>query len=466
MIRSTPSRSTPTLALVLFVAVVTGGVLSGVAQAQDSAGAAEAPVLTLDEAITIAVENNPALGAEDASARAAEQTARERRAGRWPTLEVGTDATRTTNPVMVFGQLLSQEEFAQRHFDPEFLNEPVPLNNVRGVLSVSQPLWTGGRIAAGIEGAERHARAATFGRARARDELAHRVVDRFTGAIVASQAVAVREESLDVARRNVELTRDLFETGLVVESDLLQARVRASEAEAAFAEAEQNAAVARAALNLELGRDLDTPVRLPEGVEPPEPVEAELAALVEQAVERRPDLEAARSRLEAARAGLEGAEGERYPELGWSGAYEAHSEEPFDDPGTNWTVGVGLRWTVFDGFATDARIGRARAEVDRAERMTELATRGVALEVESAWRGLEATRLRWQQARGAVELAERSAAIVRDRYKEGLTTVVELLEAESLATGSRVRELHARRDLVLARSQLELALGGSPPGDL
>lgn len=420
----------------------------------------QAPILTLDEAIAAALAANPALAAEAAAARAAEEAVRESRSARWPRLEVSADYSRTTHPVLVFGNLLSQERFSQENFDVGFLNEPDPLSNYRARVSIMQPLWAGGRIAGGIEGAERQAEAAAALRERARQELVFRVVDRYTGAVVADRAVSVRQESLKTAERNVELTRDRFETGLAVESDALQAQVRESEARAALASAEKDSAVARAALDLEMGRDPGAPLRLPETLTVDEAVEpAPLEELVARAVETRPDLAAAQARVEAARAALGRARAGRLPELGWSGAYEANAEQAFDDPGTNWTLGLGLTWTGFDGFATGARIGRARAELDRAQSLLELARRGVALEVEAAAREVEAARLRWTEARQAVVLAEKSAGIVRDRYREGLTTVVELLEAETLLSGTRIRELGTRRDVVVSRAGLDLATG-------
>jgi outer membrane protein TolC len=423
----------------------------------------QAPLLTLDEAVRMALADNPALAAAEAGARGAHAGLDEARGSRWPRLEVSTDAGRTTNPVMVFGGLLDQERFSEKNFDVGFLNEPDPLTDYRARVAVSQPLWAGGRIAAGIHGAGQQAQAADLSRERARQELVYRVTDRYTGAVVAGQAVAVRQADLETATKSVGLTRDLYDTGLVVESDLLQARVREAEARAALAEAEKNAAVARSALNLELGREVETPLRLPtELAVPDEAAPAnppDLPALVAEAKSRRPDLAAARAQVAAARAGLDGARGGWLPEVGWSGAYEAHAESPFDHPGTNWSVGLGLRWTGFDGFATRARVQKAEAQLEQAQHMAELAERGVALEVESAERELEAARLRWKQAREAVTLAEKSVAIVRDRYKEGLTTVVELLGAEALVSGSRTRELAARRDLALAHSELDLAVG-------
>jgi outer membrane protein TolC len=120
---------------------------------------------------------------------------------------------------------------------------------------------------------------------------------------------------------------------------------------------------------------------------------------------------------------------------------------------------VGLTWTGFDGFAARSRIDAARARLEEAEGLAELARLGVALEVESALRGLDAARFRAREAAETVTLAERSAAIVQDRYREGLTTVVELLETEALLSGSRTRELQARRELAVARGRLDLATG-------
>jgi outer membrane protein TolC len=428
-----------------------------------AAGQAPRPAtapLTLEAAIAEALAANPALAAEGASARAAGETVRESRAARWPRLEVATDYSRTTHPVAVFGNLLSQERFTEANFDVGFLNEPDPLSNLRARVTVAQPLWAGGRISGAIEGAERQADAARAGFERARQELVFRVVDRYTGAVVAERAVAVRTATLDIAERNVTLTRDRFETGLAVESDTLQAQVRESEARAALASAERDAAVSRAALALEMGRERGMPLELPETLEVgPEEETPPIEALVERAVAVRPDLAAARAGVEAARAGLARARGGRLPELGWSGAYEADSEAAFDDPGTSWTLGVGLTWTGFDGGAGAARVARAQAGLDRAQNLLEQARRGVALEVEAAARGLDAARLRRAEAAQAVTLAKRSAEIVHDRYREGLTTVVELLEAETLLSGSRIRELQARRDLRVARAELALATG-------
>jgi outer membrane protein TolC len=83
----------------------------------------------------------------------------------------------------------------------------------------------------------------------------------------------------------------------------------------------------------------------------------------------------------------------------------------------------------------------------------------VALEVRQAFSELRAAGQRLEQSAQSVGLARRSLTIVEDRYKEGLTTLPELLDAETALTTARLREVAARRDVLLARASLDLATG-------
>ncbi len=83
----------------------------------------------------------------------------------------------------------------------------------------------------------------------------------------------------------------------------------------------------------------------------------------------------------------------------------------------------------------------------------------VELEVRTAFHDLRGARKRLEQAGLAVELAGTSLGMVEDRYREGLTTLVELMEAETALTSARTREVQARRDLLLADATLKLAIG-------
>jgi outer membrane protein len=426
-----------------------------------AAGAQEPPPehLSLPQAISTALAHSPRLGAADAGLGSAEATADEAQAARLPRLELSETYLRTTNPVLVFGGLLGQEGFTEQDFDVGRLNRPDPFTNFHTQLSLSQPLWTGGRIAHGVAATLQLQDAAAADRERTRQEVVQQVVEAYTGAVLARQRLEVAGEARDTARAHVELVQDLFDNGLVVESDLLQAQVRLSEVEEMVTRSESAVATSEAGLNLAMGLPLDRHHQLDEEVTPREGDLEDLESLVTAAAEQRPDLAATAARVEAATEQTAAARADRLPELGLHGSWEVNGEDFLAGDGTNWTVMVGLRFTAFDGTARRARIRRAEEERKRAARLSALQADRASLEVRQAWHEVEAAGKRLEEARRSVTLARRSMSIVEDRYKEGLTTLVELLDAETGLTRARVREVAARRDLLHAQTMLDLAGG-------
>lgn len=424
------------------------------------AGAADAQeVLTLERAIEIAEAQNLELRAADARLGAADAGVDEARSYRLPRVDLEAGYQRSDNPVLVFGNLLRQESFGAENFALDRLNRPDPLDNWNATVKVEHPLWTGGRLARGEEAARLRRDAVSSERERARQEVVRRTIASYTGAVVADRRLGVAREALATAGAHVSLIRDLYEGGLVVESDLLLARVRESEVREEVIRAESGVEVARAALNLVLGRDLATPIVLPETLALALADDADLDALIERARARRPDLEAARRQLASAEAGVALAQAGRRPTVGVQAAWETNARDFFGNDGDNATVGVGLRLPLFDGFATRARVRRAGEQAREAEAGVELLSESVSLEVRQAHSELRAAGQRLEQSIGSVELARRSLAIVEDRYKEGLTTLPELLDAETALTTARLREVAARRDVLLARASLDLATG-------
>lgn len=422
--------------------------------------AEEEPVLTLAQAISIALEHNHELEAADARLGAATAGFDEVRAERLPRLGLAAAVQRTDNPVLVFSNLLGQESFTAENFALDRLNQPDPLSNWKTRLTLTQPLWTGGRIGSAIGAAELGRQAADSGREATRQGVIHGVIAAYTAAVLADHELAVARESAATASAHVDWVRDLWESGLVVESDVLQAEVRVSEIEELVIRAASGVEIARAALNLELGRDLGTPMTLPADVElDPAATDVELDALVAAALERRPDLRAAHELTGAAGRRVDLERAGRRPEIAVEAGWEANAEDFFGADGDNWALTVGLQLNLFDGHRRRARVERADHQRQEAEARAALLAESVGLEVRRAVSQLEAARQRLEQSERGVTLAERSLEIVEDRYREGLTVLTELLDAQNALTRARLRGLAARRDLLLARATLDLATG-------
>ena len=379
---------------------------------------------------------------------------------RLPQIALDGSYQRTDNPVLVFSNLLGQANFQQRNFALDELNEPDPLANWKTRLAVAQPLWTAGRIANAVAASELAHEAAGSERDASRQRVAHRVIEAYTAAVLAERELGVTRQSLETAVAHVELVADLRRGGLVVESDVLQAEVRESEVRELVIRAESGVEVARAALNLALGRDLATPFALPDDLDPPAREAApDPRELIARALDRRPDLAAARTLTGAAERRVDLERAGRRPVVGLEGSWEANAEDFFGADGDNWALTVGLTVDLFDGHRRRSRVRRADAERREAEERSALLAEAIGLEVRRAVSEIRAAAERREQAGRGVALAERSLEIVADRYKEGLTVLTELLDAETALTRARLRRLAADRDVLLARATLDLATG-------
>ncbi len=417
------------------------------------------PVLALEDAVALALADNHRLAAADADVDVDDARRAEARGARLPNVAFEENVSHSTDPVLVFGSKLRQEAFTQQDFALDALNRPDALSNFNTRVVVEQPLWLGGRIRRGVRAADESLQASLSQRERTRQEVVYGVIDAYTAAVVADAQLRVAGEALETARANTRLVADLREGGLVVESDLLQARVRETEVEEMVARAESARAVSRAALNLEMGRGLDEPLNLPGALERPELSDADLERLLLEARESRPDLLAARARVRAAEQAIRMARSGGLPWIGLSGSYEANAENGIGGDGTNWSLFAGLRWTAFDGRQTRSRVERANAEARKARRLGILLEQSAEVEIYRSFHELRAARKRLEQAARSIGLAEESLRIVRDRYGEGLTTLVELLDAETALTRARTRELSALRDAWLTDAALQLAAG-------
>jgi outer membrane protein TolC len=435
-------------------------VLLGLAlPAPGSAMENDAPLLTLDEAIAIAVGQNARLALADAGVRIAEADEGIARSVRGLRVELSETFVRTTNPVLVFGNLLGQESFAAQNFELTALNTPDPLSNFNTTLAVTHPLYSGGRLSQGLAAAQSQHEAAALTRERTRQEVVRQVIAAYSDAVVAARQLEVARQTLETAHANERLVADLRQAGLAVESDLLQARVRVTEVEEMVASAESREEVARATVNLVLGRDLDTPFHLPSQLDAPGHAAEPLDALLAEAADRRPDLRAAHSRIVAAGQEARAARSTLLPEVGLTGLLEANAEDHPGADGDNWSVLVSASYTLFDGRVARARLRRADERRQETERMRDVLASSIGLEVRSAVADLTAARKRLVHADRAAEMAVESLRLVQDRYREGLTTLVELLEAETALSQARVRGIAARRDLLLSDAALELAVG-------
>ena len=413
--------------------------------------------LTLGQAVSEALDRNPAIVSADASVEMAKARAAQARSGWLPRLDATASSTQSDNPVFVFGSLLEQGRFGQQHFDPAFLNDPRSLRNDRLALNVRYTFFDQFRRL----NATRQARNAVAGSQHGAEELRQHtiaaVVRAYYGIALADERRAVTLAAVQAAEAEVGAIRDKLTQGLIVESDLLAAEVQLAEFRQQMIDAEGAAAIARATLATLLQRPVHTTIEISGQI----PSQAFAPLRLEDAIARganRGDLAAARTLMENARLGVQTARGSLLPRLDGHASWGA-SGPSFTTSGSDRTIAFVASIDVFDAART-ARIAEARAGHEAAQAAETAARDRVTMEIVTAYHRLQSAEQRMSLATKAAAQAAAAAQIIRDRYANGLTTISDQLRADTAVLRSQLDLLAASHDRVISQAELLRATGG------
>lgn len=423
--------------------------LAAAALAQEPSGS-----LSLADAARLALGQATPVRAAEARLDQAEARLSAARSTWLPSIRLSQGWTSSDNPVFVFGSLLEQGRFGAEHFDPAFLNDPDPLDNWRLELNVRYPLFDQFRRLGSIRQAGFGASAARLQSDAVRQQSLFETLRLYDGVGLATARVELAGEALAAAESETVSIRDRFETGLLVESELMAAEVQAADYRQQQIAAEGELDIARTALASYLGLDI-----LPALTTPMRPVSAPMPDLepLLEAARARADVESADLMRRIASVDVQKAKGSWLPRVDGFASAGASGEE-FGETDSDRTFGVVVSLDLLQPGRL-AELARARAAEKEAEANRDAATRAAALEVRSAWRRLAVARERLEVATRSATRAEEALRIVRDRYETGLTTITEQLRAETAWYAAKLQLLSATADVRLGLAGLLRAAG-------
>ena len=335
-------------------------------------------------------------------------------------------------------------------------------------LSLSQNLYTGGRVTAQRALASAGQRLAAEDLSSARAQVVLDVTQAFYDVALSERLVAIAEAGLRQATATLEQTELSFKAGRLPEFEVLRARVTRDNQRPVVVrqQAQRTLAYLRLRQLLHLTRDvpvvvdadLDDPV-LPPPPPFPEPPAAAVAAPPSAALEPRVAVRQAEAGVAAREAAARIARAQRLPSVSFNSAYGRVNYDGLpsvSDFRTNWTVGVFAQVPLFTGgrlkggeMVAAADLAEARAQHDRARNLAEVDT-------QAAYEKLDSARATWEASAGTVEQAARAYDIAQLRYREGISTQLELSDARYLVEQAQANRAQAARDLQVARARIAL----------
>jgi outer membrane protein len=418
--------------------------------------------LSLQQAASIALEKNPLRKAALADTRAASAGVREAQSFLMPHLTFSELGTRGDDPVYVFGSKLRQRRFTADNFAPPLnkLNAPLPYGNFTTRFGGTWNLFDSFASWHGVSRAREMNTAANHQLERTDQEILFRVVKSYYAVLLATKQVEVAEQAERTAKSIMDRSQVRYDAGLVVESDLLSAKVRLASREQELIRAKNNLALAQVELNTAMGVPTDAQYQPADPLAKRNLAVVSLPDLEQKALATRPDLKRIEAQQSAQELSLAIAKSSFGPRLNAFAGWE------LDNPtflagggGNNWLGGIELQVDLFQGGAKRAALSRERATSQKIAALKQAASDAVRLEVRQAYYDQDASRQQIEVARTAIAQAQESLRINQDRYDGGLITITDLLGTEEAARRSQADYWQAVYQFHISYANLELASG-------
>lgn len=421
-------------------------------------------VVSCDRIVAAALAHNEMLAASAAMQDAAGAQALGAWRGFLPRVSVGAYQLRTDDALNGFGYKLTQRRATQFDFvappaPGNTLNEPgIGENNILQV-RIQQPVFNGGMAIYGKRAADAMARAAEYEHVRAEETVRFQAVQAYEGLVLATSYERVMRSALASADAHVAQAQALFDNEMVTEADLLQAHVHRNGLRQRLIEVQNMKAVAGE--HIKLLTAVQTPLPLAAADTEPDDTSMPATGASPHDAESRADIVAAREQAAAARHMAKVARGALVPHLNLQAEKNwFHHEDLFGSEADSWTVGVYATWDLFAGLENVGALRQARAESRAAEYMADFKTRQARVELVQADLERQSALERLSVARESVDAAREGLRIVENMYREGLASMVDLLDVQAMATMAEGDLVQARHDVRVSEARTRYA--GAP----
>jgi outer membrane protein len=263
---------------------------------------------------------------------------------------------------------------------------------------------------------------------------------------------------------SLEAARARLKAGSATRADLLQAQTAYSQAQLDRTQAEGDAAAARGVLANALGLSADRELRIapPPDLEAQQIAERAVGELIEAAQRLRPDLAAAQAQVRAAESNISVQRSLTRPSISAFGSIGASQSSPGSDPRSG-AVGLQLSIPLFTGYRNTYRVYQAREQLEAEAASRDRLASDITLDVWRAYQDLRTQRQSLETSNDLVASAQENYDVALARYKAGVGTITDLLNAQSALVSAELQRIRARYQWNLAKATLAKAIGVLQP---
>jgi len=334
-------------------------------------------------------------------------------------------------------------------------------NNYAGGFSMTQPLFTWGKIRLGYKLTSLNYNLTEAGYNQVESEIIFSVKKSFYSVLLVKKFLEIAEEAVEVMEDHYRVIQGFYKEGKVSSVDVDRVKVLLVNAKTRKIKAANGLKLATKALYNLINIEADNGREIEGGLNfDSDKNEINLKNSVKQALGKRPEIKQLVFQRKMAECSLKLARAENRPNLALVGNYKY--EKPFsfiNEWDKSWNAGCYLTFPLFNGFSNWGRINQAKAQVSQLEIAQDQLNKGINLEVESIYLNLNEAEERIHAQKENVSVAKKNLEIIRKRYERGLVSDLDLRETQLALTRAETEYSQALFDYNIALAQLQKAVG-------
>jgi outer membrane protein TolC len=460
----------------LAAAMIAIGALGMAGAQQPTNGGRTTRDITLDEAVQIAIRQNPGILTAEQEIKRTRGVVLEVQAQALPQLTVSNGFSQEDKRLLVTGVTPASSETStsgsgggkstssEGSSSGASAGSDNPMTQSWNVtVTASQLIYSGGQVAAAIHIAKYTQDATIYSLRDIVDTTIADVRSQFYAVLLDRAIIQVQEENINLLGSQLKDQQNRFEAGTVPRFNVLQAEVAVANARPQLIQARNDYNIAELNLARTLGITKETfvgsvPPINPVGFLATDEKPGPLPQAISLARERRPFLKEQREQILIQVENIKVALAGYQPRLSVDAGYEVHNEassKSLERVVTGWFYGITGSWNVFDGGATYGQTKQAKAQLEEAKTNYDDAVRQVDVEVEQAWDQVRESEETIVSQETAVSEAQEALRLAQERLNAGAGVQLDVLSAQVAQTQAKTTMVQAQYNYNIAMAQFD-----------
>ncbi|MCS0504180.1 TolC family outer membrane protein [Ancylobacter mangrovi] len=428
------------------LALLIGGLASG--------SASGAWAQTLDQALASAYDANPSLNSQRAATRAVDEYVPIALSGYRP---------------QIFGSASIGSQWVEGRYDAgvgsvtsHYKTDPSSFG-----ITISQTIYDGLKTANSVRGAEAQVKGQRELLRNTEQTVLLDAATAYMNVLEDGALLELRRQNLTAFEEELKSARQRFAVGEITRTDVAQAEASVADAKSTLAEATANLKTANAVFVrvTQLQPQKLSPARPVDGLLP-----ASLDAALASGLTRHPAIRAAQYAMDQSATEVKVAEAALSPTLSLNGSatnqYNYYSDGDRIERGTDVAATLNLSVPIYQGGAEYSSIRQSKEKLTQARIDIDTERDQVRASVQQYWSGLQAAKAAIESAQASVAANEIALKGVREEWRVGQRTTLDVLNAQTSLFEARASLVTAQRDRVVASFSLLSSVGELSAGTL